>query len=173
MPREQVAQLGTGQALMHLSSDAVRAAVTSPFLEASAHLHGLPVAILCSLTLPVNLAQRASYSLTQMWQSSSGLTHRSLSSICEAFISFLHTCSLRLIPLDRLMQQGPDHQTFMHRVAEPCDGVQDAPERPGQTKGDPVRLAMQAAAGAVAATIPCPLIMLCAVRGEPPQVCPR
>ena len=37
---------------------------------------------------------------------------------------------------------------------------------PGQ-KGDPMRLAMQAAAGAVAATIPCPLVMLCAVRGGP------
>ena len=53
MPKEQVAQLGAGQALMHLASDAVRAAATSPFLEASGQVHGLPVAILCSLALPV------------------------------------------------------------------------------------------------------------------------
>ena len=53
MPKEQVAQLGAGQALMHLASDAVRAAATSPFLEASGQVHGLPVAILCSLSLPV------------------------------------------------------------------------------------------------------------------------
>ena len=40
-----------------------------------------------------------------------------------------------------------------------------------QAKGDPVRLAMQAAAGAVAATIPCPLIMLCATQSSSAQVC--
>ena len=39
-----------------------------------------------------------------------------------------------------------------------------------QAKGDPVRLAMQAAAGAVAATIPCPLIMLCATQSSSAQV---
>ena len=41
-----------------------------------------------------------------------------------------------------------------------------------QAKGDPVRLAMQAAAGAVAATIPCPLIMLCATQSSSAQVRP-
>ena len=64
MPKEQVAQLGAGQALMHLASDAVRAASTSPFLEASSQVHGLPVAILCSLSLPVSCAHSGPYELS-------------------------------------------------------------------------------------------------------------
>ena len=42
-------QMGPGQALMRLASDAVRAAAESPFLAAAV---GRPSAILCSISLP-------------------------------------------------------------------------------------------------------------------------
>ena len=93
MPREQVAQLGVGPALMHLSSDAVRAAATSPFLEASAQVHGLPVAILCSLSLPV---RPFSVNSCQM-ESSSSLMHLSRDTEhAAATLSFLEASAHRL-----------------------------------------------------------------------------
>lgn len=55
MPATRVRQVGTSSALMHLASDAVRAAAESPFLEASI---GRASAVLCCLSLPPALTPR-------------------------------------------------------------------------------------------------------------------
>ena len=51
MPGAHASQLGRPTALMHLASDAVRAAATSPFLEGT-HNRGGMVTVLCTLALP-------------------------------------------------------------------------------------------------------------------------
>lgn len=51
MPGAHASQLGRPTALMHLASDAVRAASTSPFLEGTQGRGGM-VTVLCILALP-------------------------------------------------------------------------------------------------------------------------
>ena len=51
MPGAHASQLGRPTALMHLASDAVRAASTSPFLEGTQGRGGM-VTVLCTLALP-------------------------------------------------------------------------------------------------------------------------
>ena len=51
MPGAHASQLGRPTALMHLASDAVRAAATSPFLEGTQGKGGM-VTVLCTLALP-------------------------------------------------------------------------------------------------------------------------
>ena len=51
MPTAHASQLGRPTALMHLASDAVRAAATSPFLEGTQGRGGM-VTVLCTLALP-------------------------------------------------------------------------------------------------------------------------
>ena len=57
MPATALRQMGAPSALMHLASDAVRAAAESPFLESSI---GRASAVLCCLSLPPAPAPRSS-----------------------------------------------------------------------------------------------------------------